>query len=182
MRHSIVLGIAPVALLGLAITGVAVAPHLTSASPACAARRRHPGPTAATRSALRADPGHRRLPRRAHKPAEEAQPPRTRLTDPAPFRDDLRIYVRPAGNRGVSRSNVAPVRRLVTDDSPVMPGQVATRLLPSGGVSRIGVVSQARKRVCRCIRGRVAPLVARESRSRMHMMHDRQLFVRHMRW
>ena len=62
-----------------------------SASPACAARRRRPGPPAATRSALRADPGHRRLSRRAHKPRRRrSKTPRTRLTDPAPFRDDQR--------------------------------------------------------------------------------------------
>ena len=59
--------------------------------PACAGRRRRPGPAAAARSALRADPGHRRLSRRAHRHAEEDQKhQRTRLTDPAPFRDDLR--------------------------------------------------------------------------------------------
>jgi len=59
--------------------------------PACAGRRRRPGPAAAARSALRADPGHRRLSRRAHRHAEEDQKhQRTRLTDPAPFRDDQR--------------------------------------------------------------------------------------------
>ena len=35
-----------------------------------AGRRRRPGPTAATRSALRADPGLRRLPRRVHRPSK----------------------------------------------------------------------------------------------------------------
>jgi len=40
---------------------------------ACAARRRRPGPAAASRSALRADPGPRRLSRRAHSPAKNRQ-------------------------------------------------------------------------------------------------------------
>jgi len=67
--------------------------------PACAGRRRRPGPAAAARSALRADPGHRRLSRRAHRHAEEDQKhQRTRLTDPAPFRDDQRFQPRASGS------------------------------------------------------------------------------------
>ena len=74
------------------------APPTTSSPPrtACAARRRRPGPPAAPRSALRADPGPRRLSRRAHKQAKNRKRKDHLLEHgvdrPRPFRDDLRFF------------------------------------------------------------------------------------------
>jgi hypothetical protein len=65
-------------------------PTLLLPLPACAGRRRRPGPAAAARSALWADPGHRRLSQRAHRAAEEDQNTNKEVDRPAPFRDDLR--------------------------------------------------------------------------------------------
>src|SRR5215218_8800851 len=61
---------------------------LSPLPPACAVRRRRPGPPAASRSALRADPGPRRLSRRAtRKPknsSEKINNKNYELTGPAP--------------------------------------------------------------------------------------------------
>ena len=127
----------------------------TTSSPprtACAARRRRPGPPAAPRSALRADPGPRRLSRRAHKQAKNRKRKitysNTGLTDPAPsgmtcgsrrrlwhaadrpvFRRALRIVWSRVRRPDGVHSPHGSARRGLPDSVPPMRGQ---RRYPAG--------------------------------------------------
>ena len=105
--------------------------------PACAGRRRRPGPAAAARSALRADPGHRRLSRRAHRHAEEDQKhQRTRLTDPAPFRDDQRFKLLPRTRSGARPRSVDCGSGHELAWEPAMSGAVAATAAPDVAAAR----------------------------------------------